>query len=286
MLKLLYLSVLSLALTACSMDDLPKYSKLDRLRILALDVDQPEIQNPAGGVTNVQLTPYVSDVGGTGTINLAVQSCLDPGVGLGAEPSCDGAQFASTVQNVTVSDAGGAPVDTFGNPERTGKPLSGAITVGLTIPAGLLAQYSAALQNNGVAYLITVTATRGSDVVRSFRRVLLSTKTPNTNPVLSDLLANGASLTALPTGEASLTFAAGSAPESYTFVGGNGSETLTETFETTWFVADGNIDNPRTQTGESTVWESPGSAPSGRQAVVVGVLRDGRGGTSVLIRKF
>ncbi len=60
----------------------------------------------------------------------------------------------------------------------------------------------------------------------------------------------------------------------------------TEVFETTWFVSDGAIENPRTRVGESTEWETPASAPVGRQSVVVGVLRDERGGTAVLIRKF
>lgn len=278
--------VVSVLTLQCGGKEMAKYSQLDRLRILALVVDTPELQNPAAGVTNVQLTPILSDIGGTGTIDLAVQSCLDPGSSLGADPSCDGAAQASTVQNITVSDAGGAPVDTFGDPERTGQPASGAIAVPLNIPAGLLSAYSATIQNNGLPYLITVTATRGSQTLKSFKRVLISNKAPNTNPTLSDLLSNGVSLTALPTGKPALSFTSSGA-ETYPFMNSAGATTTeTEVFETTWFVADGVIENSRTRVGETTEWEAPATAPAGRQAVVVGVLRDDRGGTAVLIRKF
>jgi hypothetical protein len=276
--KHLFLSFFSLAvLTSCGMDEFPKYSALDRLRILALVVDTPEIQNPSAGIINVQMTPYLSDLNGTGTVALEIQSCLDSGVAYGAEPSCVGAVTASSLLSQTV---------TFADLERTGAP-TGAITVPLTIPAGLLAGFSPTLQFNGVPYLITVKATRGSEIVRSFRRVLLSTKTPNQNPTLGDLLVNGSSLTVLPTGEVALSFSATGTPETYQFLSSTGTvSNQTEVFETTWFISEGVIENPRTRQGETITWKAPASGPSGRQAVVVGVLRDGRGGVSVLIRKL
>ncbi len=283
----LFIATCSLALCGCSDDTLPQYSKLDRLRVLALLVDLPEIQNPSAGTTTVQLQPYLSDLGGTGTLTLEVQSCLDPGVAVGAEPTCTGTQYASSVQTVTVSNGGGAGAGTFGDPERTGVPASGAISVGLTIPSGILSAYSAAIQNNGVAYLIHVKATSATSTVNAFRRILLSTKTPNANPVMGDLLVNGGSLVSLPSGEVSLSFTASSTAESYNYVNGSGSSsTLTEVFETTWFITDGTLANPRTLVGESTTWKTPEGAASGRQSVVVGVLRDGRGGVAVLTRKF
>jgi hypothetical protein len=267
----------SLCLVACSKNDLPKYASLDRLRILGLAVNTPEIQNPAAGTINVQMTPYLSDVTGTGTVSLEVQSCLDTGVNLGAEPNCQGAATASSVQTV---------VATFADPERTGTP-AGAITVPLQVPANLLSSYSPSLQHNGVAYLITVKATRGSDVVRSFRRVLMSTKTPNVNPALSDLLVNGNTLNSMPSGEVELSFTAATAPETYQWLTSDGNfQTQTEVYETTWFISDGEIESPRSKVGETITWKAPGAAPTGRQAVVVGVLRDGRGGLDVIIRKF
>lgn len=267
---------LCIFLLSCSQDELPKYAALDRLRVLGIVVNTPEIQNPAAGTTNVQITPYLSDLPGSGTLSLEIQSCLDPGVNYGVEATCVGAEQASSVQTVTA---------TFADAERTGAP-TGALTVPLTIPANLLSSYSPALAFNGIAYLITVKVTGQSGSISSFRRVLISTKTPNQNPALSDLLANSASLVALPPGDVELSFSASASPETYQFQGTSGLQTLTEDLEVTWFVSDGEIENPRSRQGETVTWKAPASAPSGRQAVVVGVLRDGRGGLSVLVKKL
>lgn len=273
-------------LLGCSKDDQPKYSALGTLRILALSVDTPEIQNPSAGTVNVNLTPYISDQNGTGAVSLEVQSCLDPGVAYGADADCSGAKNASSLQTVSVSAPTGQATGTFGSPERTGAPSTGAIAVGLIIPANFLAGYSPALQLNGVAYLITVKATSGSSVVKSFRRVLVSSQTPNTNPILSDLLSNGSSLTSLPTGDVELSFTASTTPGSYQLMAGDGSiKSVAKVYQTTWFISDGELLNPRTLTNETTTWTTA-AAPSGRKTVVVGVMRDGRGGTSVLIRSF
>ena len=277
------LAAVVLLFSGCSKDDLPKYSKLDRLRVLALVVNTPEIQNPSAGTINVNLDPYISDIGGTGNITLEVQSCLDGGVNLGVEPSCVGATNASTVQTITVSDPGGQAAGTFGAPERTGRPSTGSISVPLTLPANFLTAYSPALQFNGVSYLITVKVTSGSGSIRSFKRVLMSTKTPNNNPSLTDLAADGTSLTSLPGGDVKLSFTADT-PETYSYLSGDGTtKSLTEIYETTWFVSDGEIAIPRSFPSESISWKGP-VATSGRKTVVVGVLRDGRGGTSVTIR--
>lgn len=264
-----------LVLGACSQDDLPKYSKLDGLRILALDLNTPEIQNPSAGAQTVQLTPYLSDIGGSGSIDLTIQSCLDRGVSFGAEPTCEGAADVTTTNSTL----------TFADAERTGP--AAAITVNFTIPANLLSQYAAPLRFNGVAYLITVTATRGTATLKSFRRILLSTKTPNQNPGIADVLAEGTTLSNLPAGETNLSFSTNTNPESYQYM--NTKEevsNLTETFETTWFISDGELTTPRTRADETTKWTPPPTAPTGRSVVVVGVLRDGRGGVSVIIKKL
>ncbi len=271
-------------LSACSKDDMPQYSKLDRLRILGLVVNTPELQNPAAGTVNVNLDPYISDIGGTGAVSLDVQSCLDPGVSLGKDATCAGGTSASSVQTVAVAEPTGQAAGIFGAPERTGRPSTGSIVVPLTIPANFLSPYSAALQFNGVAYIITVKATSSTGTVSSFRRVLISNKSPNANPTLSDLLVDGASLTTLPGADANLSSTFSSSPETYQYMSNDGStKSFTETFETTWFVSDGEVEIPRTFTGETTVWKAPVAA-SGRKSVVVGVLRDGRGGISVMVK--
>lgn len=123
-------------LTGCGSNDLPQYSKLDRLRVLAITTPTPEVQNPAAGVLNVDVTPYLSDVDGSGDLTLIFQTCLDPGTSLGAPPSCEGAPLASALQTVTVNAPAGQADGVFGTPERTGAPSSGAINLGLNIPPG------------------------------------------------------------------------------------------------------------------------------------------------------
>lgn len=285
--KVYLASVASFFLFGCGGQDLPQYTKLDRLRILAMATPTPEIQNPAGGTVNVNITPYISDVGGSGSVTLRIQSCLDPGTSLGAAPTCEGAAFASTPQIVTVAAPAGQAAGTFGTPERTGAPSTGAITVGLTVPAGLLSQYSAAAQNNGIAYLITMEATASSGSVRSFRRVIFSNKTANTNPTLSDLVIGSTSVTTRPSGEVELGFTTTSTPEVYNELAVDGSSfTRTEQFEVTWFISDGEILNPRTRIGETTKWTAPDGPPAGRATVLVAVMRDGRGGVAVEIRNL
>lgn len=282
-----YLLVLPLLLLlSCGENNLPKYSTLSGLRILALVVDTPELQNPGAGTVNVNLTPYVSDLNGSGNITLEIQSCLDPGVALGAEGSCTNATNASSVQTVTVTAAAAQPTGTFGSPERTGKPSTGTIAVGLQIPANFLDAYSSALQFNGVAYLITVKATASTGVVKSFRRVLISKQTPNTNPTLSDILANGSTLSSLPTTDVELSFSNTPTTGSYQLMSSTGEvQAVAKVYQTTWFVTDGEVLNPRSLATETTTWSTP-TAPTGRKTVVVGVLRDGRGGTSVLVKAF
>lgn len=273
---------------SCSKNDFPSYSSLDRLKILALVVDRPEIQNPSAGVHTVSLTPYVSDVGGQGDLKLDVQACLDPGVSLGASPNCETGLFKSDKITVTVSEANSQPADVFAALTRTGRPLTGAISVPLTVPANFLSQFPASFQNNGVPYLIVVTVSTAdaSRSVTAFRRVLVSTKTPNNNPTLTEFKADDQVLSVLPTGLTRLSFEAGESPESFNFLRGDGaSSNLEETYEVAWFVSDGSVDPSRTRLGEFLEWTPPTAAPSGgRPVVVVGVLRDGRGGVSVLIR--
>jgi hypothetical protein len=276
----------SVYLFSCTRDNLPIYSTLDRLRVLALIVNTPEVQNPSAGTLNVSLDPYISDIGGSGNISLEIQSCLDPGVSLGLEPSCQGSSTASAVQTISVTAPSGQAAGIFGTPERTGRPSSGSIVVGLQIPSGLLSAYPAATQYNGLSYLITVTATSSNAVVKSFRRVLLSTKTANVNPSLSDILSNGTSLSALPSSSVNLSVSS-SNPETYIFFSDtSGLKTLSETLQTTWFVSDGELSLSRTSQGEASSWTPPTAAPVGRKTVVVGVLRDGRGGLAILFKQF
>src|ERR1700690_3653181 len=82
---ILALSVAAMTTQCGNTNDLPKYQTLGGLRILTIVVSAPEA-NPGDTVT---FTPVLSDLNGSGrTINYAVQACIDPGIGNGADPVC------------------------------------------------------------------------------------------------------------------------------------------------------------------------------------------------------
>lgn len=285
----LFILIVCLCHLSCNKDTLPKYSLLDRLRILGIVSNTPEIQNPSAGITNVSINPFISDIGGSGDILLEIQSCLDPGVGLGAEADCSQGLYASSIQNITVSSTATAVEGLFGEPERTGSPQSGSITVPLQIPPSLLDQFSSNLQYNGISYIITLKATSSTNSIRSFRRILISTKTPNTNPSLSNLLINNSDYSQRPPdGTFQLSFNSADTPENYSFLAGDGEyRSLQEEYETSWFVSEGLIESSRSKITEFIEWKLTSSNPAPpRKLVMVGVLRDDRGGTDIKVKTF
>ncbi|MEY4615463.1 MAG: hypothetical protein RJB66_423 [Pseudomonadota bacterium] len=277
-------------LIGCSESPFPDYSKLEGLRILALKVDQPELQyNSSTDSYSIVMTPLLSDFGGSGNLELSLQGCLDPGIVVGAEPNCSDADVASSLTTVTVTPAVGAASDIFGDETRTGIPSTGSIAMTLPFPRTLWSSFSSVLQFNGVPYVI-VAKVRSVDSGReltAFRRVLLSNKSSlNTNPGLIDLKVSGNSLVSLPSEESLLAFESATNPENYDYKKSSGDVlALTEAFEVSWFITDGKIKSSRGRTGETVEWNPPTSAPSsGRKVIVVAVLRDGRGGIDYMIR--
>ena len=282
----------SISVGGCGANNFPSYSKLDRLRLLAIEVDRPELNyDETVDSYTVQVLPLVSDIGGSGNLIADVQACLDPGVSLGASPSCTGSPSASPVVSITISPAVGQSADIFGDLNRTGQPSSGAVALTLPFPRVLWPRFSEAQKFNGVPAIIVVQLRQenGAAIVSGFRRILVSNKTsPNANPVLSDLKSNGTSLLTKPGFQSQLSFDVGNPPENYEYQKSDGSKSsFTESLEVTWFVSDGSVDVSRSRTNESVEWELPQeSPPGGRKVVLVGVLRDGRGGVSWLIRNF
>lgn len=271
---LFILSLLSAAILAgCADDKLPDYSKLDRLRVLAMVASQPEA-NP--GTTGITITPWISDPNGNGrTLSYVAEGCIDPGVAYGAEPTCRG--------SASLTSLGAGAITGLSAPHYTGN--SQAISVDLPGEAVIFASRSAIDQFNGVGYLVTfsVSATDGANV-RAFRRLLVSgaAKTSkNGNPGLSDILSNGASLATLPTGAVELTAQIDSgAAETYTALSVSGTSSRSEQLTTTWFSTQGQLRFDRTEPGQATRWTPSGEA----QALLIGVLRDNRGGVAVLSR--
>ncbi|MBL7716132.1 MAG: hypothetical protein JNL01_11770 [Bdellovibrionales bacterium] len=275
-------SGVGLFLSACSDSTLPEYPKLGPLRVLALTANTPEV-TAAGAVT---LTPLISDVDGAGrTLAWTTEACMDPGVSVGATPSCE-----SALDRVIVggAGAGSAVVGASANAWTATLP---AITV--NVPVAFATAFSllpTVNQFNGVAYIVVfrITATNG-DSVTAFKRIVLTTRTAgdvNTNPTFTDILADGATLAALPTAKTSLSASFSGMQGSYPALRNDGSSTtLTEEATITWFFSDGEYERFRTTSTLTTnEWTPPTSAPAGRGVVVVGVIRDGRGGDAAIVR--
>jgi len=164
-------------LAGCSPNQLPDYDLLKGLRVLAMPVDLPEVAPGA----QVNITPVVSDIPGAGrTLSWKASGCVDPGVGIGAIPSCELAADQASLGSGTVA---------LSAPSFT-QALS---SIAVTIPASILDHRLASDQYNGVAYLVTfdISAADGSKV-SSFKRVIASNKaTKNANPSIKWREFNG-----------------------------------------------------------------------------------------------
>lgn len=257
-------------LLSCNNEPIKVYSELNSLRILDIAVNTPEVNTFNSAVT-ISVQPLISDVnGGTASIDVTVDFCLDPGIAFGAEARCDGSNALS--QSFTPNSA----------VQRT--ELGPSFSRSLVFPSTIFDLASAAARFNGIAGLVTVTAVRGSESIRSFRRVLFSEKSSglNSNPILTDILVNG-SPWALPAAKATLTaqISSGSA-ENYQFRTENGDlRSLVENLDISWFSSKGTFKNTRTDGDQSNEW-----TPEVGSGVLVIVLRDGRGGSSHVIRSW
>lgn len=264
--RLIFVGLILFLNSSCMDSDLPEYVKLDKLRILALEVDQPEVA--AGSAVTV--TPYISAVGATFPLSYTAKFCLDPSFGFGSEPTCEGLAGPTSSGTInSISDNVGA-----------------VATVGVTVPASgvIFAGRSSQDQFNGIAYLMIYTVSDSSgQQVRGFRRIIVSSKpTKNTNPVISNFLVNGSATATYPTSVSNLSLSLTPAStESYQEQLTDGSQvTRTETLQTTWFITSGEVKFFRTLGSDSTEYTPASPVPSG--ASIIAVTRDGRGGIDVV----
>lgn len=261
-----------LALAGCGADTLPKFSKLEGLRILALRAEDPETL-PAGGAITVKALLYDRD---GRTLNYVASICTDPGIARGATPSCAGVSDASQIaSSSTTPGANRLSEITLNVPNTPSTVLDGA---------------SVAEAFNGVGYLLVlrVTSADGAATQTAFKQLVVSdaTKTTkNQNPGFNTpgVLSGGAAITAMPTAEITIapSLAAG-AEETYLYkVDSSLTLPLTESITVTWLASDGEFSRTRT-TGVSTsnVFTPPTSAVSGYTPVLVAIARDPRGGVT------
>jgi hypothetical protein len=259
----------------CADDDFRPYVELGGLRVLAIQADVAGRAEASPGET-VVLTPYVSDYGVSRALAFEAKACLDLGIAVGVEPSCDGVPGAAVVASGAVTISG---------TERTGS----ANTFSVTVPSGILTARSAVDRYNGVYYLVTykIQSADGASV-QSFKRIVVSEpskSTKNSNPSLAGILGNGSALVSFPSGDIDLSAQIGpGSQESYDVLKSDlSSTTRNEEMIVTWFISQGELNYFRTVLDGKTNWK-PGAAPAIGGPVVVGVLRDSRGGVDVFVQ--
>jgi hypothetical protein len=269
----------NIILLSCSKNELPKFNEINSLRVIALTTPAPEV-NASDSVT---ITPVISDINSTTALTDSVFTCVDLGVAYGVTPTCDGNPTKIVVHTNRTLTLPGLGDNWTGS----------ADTFNVTVPAALIIFYgrSAQEQFNGVNYLVEyILSNSTGEVLKSFRRLVVSTKTPkNLNPVVTDILSDGVSMTALPIGVKSnltsdLTTASA---ETYQVQDFNGLQTsVAELLSITWMITDGETKYFRSDVGASNVYTGPPSAPVGRSSYVFAIARDNRGGVSVVRKKF
>ena len=309
-------ALLLFSLSACSPETMPRYATVQGLRVLGLGLSgagseaETSFNGAAFNPSSLQVTPVLSDLYGEGrALSFNLYYCLDPGVGLGAPPTCEGnATRVDVSQNANVGPSG-----TFVSPEFTGTPALGLSIDLSAMPPATLALYSGRFASltpvqrfNGIAILVffeLFPTASPADKITTFKRLFISEgRTLNQNPGtgLSIALEDGAPLVSFPTVE---TFLKAEVPasnlETYAAQDSSGNaQTLTESIEVAWFLTgpadiecsndkdcttDGYLALSRTSPSELNRFTPPKvPTPVGRERVLIGIVKDNRGGSSVL----
>ena len=259
-----------LVLISCSDSNFRKVEQLDTFRVLGIEASLPEVAPN----TAVNLRLFVSDPNGpTGGREIVgqLESCIDPGISLGAPVSCD--HDPSRITSPFTIDTRLAD---FQNNLSSG--FSPFVVV--TVPATILLGRTLREENNGVGYISIFTFTVDGVQVRAFKRILASNRAAkNTNPTGSAIELNGLLFVGHPQKGDRFHFTT-SAPESYTFVNVDGSSgMIEEEMSVAWYITASEFDKPKVDLDEEVeLTETPPLAPY----LIVGIVRDDRGGLSVV----
>ncbi len=262
-------------LSSCGSSDDSRPHQLGKLRILAVVADKPEVQ-PG---TTVQISPVVSfpDVASR-TLTHEAWGCLDPGLSVGATPTCANAADKVSLMAPTAL--------TLSAPNYT-QSLSNIFS--FAAPSDSLSAFDTVTAYNGESYIVEyiVRASTG-EVANSIKRIRLTTKTLaewNSNPSLTNIMStSGSALSVLPTATTTLfPNYPGASKQAYTLK--NSSGNLVSSFEsltTSWYVTRGTFNFDRTDSANTNTFSPNGAGPTGAVTMVV-VLHDNRGGMVVTI---
>ncbi len=250
-------------IASCGDDTFRKVEQLDRFRILGIQASSPEVA--PGGSSTLSLLIY--DPAPRVNINGTVTTCIDPGISLGAPVSCAHDSTATPIVfNLNTS--------TFSGNQGLGTNTTGAITV----PAAIFTGRSTRERFNGVSYLAIFEFDVDGATVKAFKRITATNRGSfNTNPTNPTLSLNGGAITGpLQKGDRlSLTT---SSPQSFDFINVDGStETRIEELQVAWFATKLELIGSKTGVNESAKIETD---PPGSPYLILGIVRDGRGGLS------
>lgn len=258
-------------LSACGGDDFRKVERLEGFRILGVYSPTPEVAPGVGVTANLQL--IVSDVNGGGrAINGTTQACIDPGISLGAEVSCD---HDPATQNGTYT------INTAGLDLFTG--LNADVET-VNIPDTILVGRSARDQFNGVGFIVIFRFNVDGKEVTAFKRISVTNRgSVNQNPSGSALQVNGAAVSTIPLDGDELSVTT-SNPETYAFRNVDGStETRTEQFQVAWYVSTGRFDKPKTDIDDKVEYQGKAT---GNPSLFFIIVRDERGGINLVSEYF
>ncbi len=254
-----------LLFASCGEDKLKKVETLSSFRILAIETATPELTQNTG--LTITARPYVSDINGGRSLSAVVDGCIDPGISFGAEVTCEGnASKVSVAYSINTS--------TLPN-LNTGW---GSYSSALTIPDTIFTGRTDREKYNGVPYIIIFKFTVDGVVLKSFRRILVTNRTTlNSNPTLSALLLNGSTISKPNLNDYLSASVSGS--ENYNTILADGSlENRNETLTMAWYVSSGELNISKASASESVQYKT---SPPSSQLLIIGVLRDERGGVAV-----
>lgn len=257
----------ALALGSCANDNLPKPQKLGPLRVLGLIATSPEIE--PGNVSTI--TAVISDFSSGGrAMTFEWKACEDPGVALGATPTCEGAVAigapASGTINTTATKLAATPF--------TGRALFN--TYAVTPDVTFLSNKSLFEKFNGVSVIVTFKVSAGNETATAFRRLLVRDLSVNPSP-LNTKPAPPTGIASLPATEQDLTPTLTESASTYAVLSTTGATlTRTEKLTVSWYTTDGEFEFSRTDGASSNKWTPPTSGT----AIGLILLRDDRGGLS------
>lgn len=269
----------------CGESNFPKSYQLGGLRVLAMKANTPEV-SPGDTVT---IHSLVTDLNGEGReLSYRYEACTDPGVTLGASPSCDHDPLKQTSSGT----------HRFSNSRYTGE----FSPINVTIPTTVLDQKTLTDQMNGVSYLVKLNVSAlnsngESQEIVAFRRILVSALTKNSknqNPTLTEIQQASASILQLPVEEKTLSpvilpLDSKGAEEYFLYAKTTNPLELgvrspqTEKMTVSWFVSQGKVQYSRTEpSGGGNLYTPASPANSSKPEFLIIVVHDDRGGVSYL----